>query len=49
MLGLDSLPTLLDIIECIFLKSLVPALDLLYGLTMCCLCMPNAINHDHTG
>ena len=49
MLSSDSPPTFLDVIECIFLKSLLPALDLLYGLTMCCIHMPNAITYDHTG
>ena len=49
MFSLDSPPNLLDIIECLFLKSLVPALDLLYGLMMYCLHIPNAITHDFIG
>ena len=35
-----------DTIICILLKRFQPALDLLYGFTIGCFLMPNAITHD---
>ena len=48
---LTSLPGTLylwvvDTITCIFVKRFQPALDLLYGFTIGCFLMPNAITHD---
>ena len=51
LLVLTSLPGTLylwviDTITCTFLKGFWPALDLLYGFTIGCFLMPNAIAHD---